>query len=143
MRGRPEPLPESTEQFLTAAPGAFLTSPARRGSGRWLTSWILLFRQIGCANLVFNVHTADSKAGKPAPARMFASQEGWMSERPFPNQRLNPSPKAAPTFSEKINRDLCLHPTKTLKNGLNSSPTNGTRFSRMRIVSDEPRVRRH
>ena len=70
------------------------------------------------------MQSTDFKTGKPTPARLFASREERKGERPFPNQRLNPSPKLRQPSSRKSAATSGLHPAKTLKNGLSSGPTN-------------------
>lgn len=69
----------------------------------------------GLTNLVLNMRTAHFDAGKPFPDRLVASRDGWGSERPFPNQRLNHSPKPTPTFAKKICCDRSPSPRLNLK----------------------------
>jgi hypothetical protein len=52
--------------------------------------------------LVFNVQTANFKAGKPIPAKTYALRERQKSNPAFSAQRLHHSPKLRPSCLSKI-----------------------------------------
>jgi len=80
---------------------------------------------LAVTKLVFNVQTANFKAGKPISAKIFASCEHRKSNPAFPAQLLRHSPKLCPAGLSKIHHAFGQRrQVPTLKNEVDGSPTN-------------------
>ena len=119
---RPRSLPDFTRQArLLPVVSSLLAQRRQRPCPVWplpraLADELSCFSgALAVTSLVFNVQSTAFKTGKPTPARLFASREERKGERPFPNQRLNPSPKLRQPSSRKSAATSGLHPAKNLK----------------------------